>query len=279
MITCALCDSKLTDVGVVCSRCIEAIAVPDGICPEQITSSCGYDDGAWLIDRWGRPHPIAHRTVIGRRADFEIHCASVSRLHAVIEKDDVGWQVVDLSSRNGSYVDGHRVLDPANIGTGSEVRFGTVAFLVLLGSISGPISRRVEIVTEAETDVSAQNGRAVDLGICKAFDDVELIGVSEGRGGLIRSAHREERLTEAQFELVRRLCVQYQREESKALAVRGFLPSATLIDNLPWSTRTPDEINLRHLVRRVRRRINRLGLTIEGRHGFGYRICKASPTH
>jgi hypothetical protein len=61
--------------------------------------------------RSGRPLFLVARTVVGRlrACQLQIASASVSALHAQIVWDGGGWQVRDLGSRNGTYVDGRRL--------------------------------------------------------------------------------------------------------------------------------------------------------------------------
>jgi pSer/pThr/pTyr-binding forkhead associated (FHA) protein len=49
---------------------------------------------------------------------------SVSRLHAVVENYGAGWAVRDLGSRNGTYVNGERVLSERALRSGDELRIG-----------------------------------------------------------------------------------------------------------------------------------------------------------
>jgi DNA-binding CsgD family transcriptional regulator len=49
---------------------------------------------------------------------------TVSRLHAVIEPVGQGWCVRDLGSRNGTYVNGERILAQRAVHAGDEIRVG-----------------------------------------------------------------------------------------------------------------------------------------------------------
>ena len=52
-----------------------------------------------------------HRVVVGRGADcdFRIDHESVSRRHAELWRDGEHWRVIDLGSKNGTFLDGSRV--------------------------------------------------------------------------------------------------------------------------------------------------------------------------
>jgi DNA-binding CsgD family transcriptional regulator len=49
---------------------------------------------------------------------------TLSRLHAVLERYGAGWCVRDLDSRNGTYVNGRRVLGERPLRPGDELRVG-----------------------------------------------------------------------------------------------------------------------------------------------------------
>lgn len=49
---------------------------------------------------------------------------TVSRLHAVVENYGSGWTVRDLGSRNGTYINGRRVLGEQALHPGDELRVG-----------------------------------------------------------------------------------------------------------------------------------------------------------
>ena len=67
------------------------------------------------------------RAVVGRDPDCDVVLSSrsVSRRHAVVEKESAGWVVRDLGSANGLFVEGKR-LSLAPLETGSSLRFGDV---------------------------------------------------------------------------------------------------------------------------------------------------------
>lgn len=60
----------------------------------------------------------------GRANDVVIAEDSVSRLHAALEARSGGWAVRDLGSRNGTFVNGERVLGDRALRDGDEIRIG-----------------------------------------------------------------------------------------------------------------------------------------------------------
>ena len=77
-----------------------------------------------------RLRPGAVKTV-GRapRADFILDAALVSRIHCRITAGDDSLEVVDLSSTNGVFVNGRRVVK-GRLGRGDRLRVGRVEFTV-----------------------------------------------------------------------------------------------------------------------------------------------------
>jgi pSer/pThr/pTyr-binding forkhead associated (FHA) protein len=67
---------------------------------------------------------------IGRGTHNDVHLAddSVSGSHATLMRRGAGWYLLDLGSRNGSYVDGVRVTEHP-LTSGAELRLGNVKLL------------------------------------------------------------------------------------------------------------------------------------------------------
>ena len=101
-------------------------------------------------------------TVIGRQAesDFVIDERTVSRCHAVIYRDDEQWMVEDLGSRNGTRVNGIRVLRRARITPGDELGFGAAT------ARFDPGERRLfsELRVEEPTGLLGEGFRLLDPG-------------------------------------------------------------------------------------------------------------------
>lgn len=91
-----------------------------------ILQSSGAEEGPWTF----RIRPGAVKT-IGRapRADFVIDAALVSRLHCRLTADAEKLEVVDLSSTNGTFVNGKRI-ERARVTGGDRLRFGRVELTV-----------------------------------------------------------------------------------------------------------------------------------------------------
>jgi hypothetical protein len=75
----------------------------------------------------GEAHPLPdHPVVLGRSKDCDIRLSdpNVSRRHAEIRPEGVGWTIVDLDSTNGIEVDGKRVKELA-LTDGAHFTIGT----------------------------------------------------------------------------------------------------------------------------------------------------------
>jgi pSer/pThr/pTyr-binding forkhead associated (FHA) protein len=91
-----------------------------------IFQSAGLDGGELTF----RLNPGGIKTV-GRapRADFVVDAALVSRLHCRLEAGADNLDVIDLSSTNGTYVNGERVTR-ARLTSGDRLRVGRVELTV-----------------------------------------------------------------------------------------------------------------------------------------------------
>ena len=58
---------------------------------------------------------------------------TVSRVHCILELVASRWCVRDLSSRNGTFVNGERIWGQLPLRTGDEIRVGSVRFVARLG--------------------------------------------------------------------------------------------------------------------------------------------------
>jgi len=77
------------------------------------------------FDVWGTSDSIEGKARIGRSEEGEIVLVdpSVSRAHAVVEIDRGGAFVRDLSSTNGTFLNGRRI-KAESLCDGDELRFG-----------------------------------------------------------------------------------------------------------------------------------------------------------
>ncbi|WP_406678243.1 FHA domain-containing protein [Moorella sp. ACPs] len=80
----------------------------------------------------GERYFLGENITIGRdrHNDIVINDFHVSARHAVITRRGEEWQLLDLDSTNGTYVNGHLLTGPQSLRPGDEVRIGGVTFKV-----------------------------------------------------------------------------------------------------------------------------------------------------
>lgn len=106
----------------------------------QQSSATRVDDApAWLLitdgPRAGERIPIRTPLVFGRTADADVQLddKTISRRHARVEPRTAGFALVDLSSQNGVFVNGERVVE-ARLQDGDQIGIGAVTCTFVIGS-------------------------------------------------------------------------------------------------------------------------------------------------
>jgi hypothetical protein len=102
-----------------------------------------------LRDKDGTEWPLLPVTLVGRgtSASIRIEAPYVSTEHASVRWTGEGWEVRDLASRNGTFVDGHRIESGqrARLPAGSTLAFGrTTASWTLVDGAAPPASASCE---------------------------------------------------------------------------------------------------------------------------------------
>lgn len=84
---------------------------------------------SWLEARDGRTIPLEGRCLLGRHHSCQLVLpdAKASRCHALLWRDQGGCWLVDLDSRNGTWLNGVRLLHPVRLKPGDEIRVGSHA--------------------------------------------------------------------------------------------------------------------------------------------------------
>ena len=140
----------------VVSRIRKAIGQRDDSGIIRTVHSCGYSFAAELTEYHGEPPsaipPAACCLVCGRRefplvdgehvvgrdvdASIRLDSPKVSRQHARLIVSGVSVTVLDLGSKNGSFVRGSRVTDPRTLQPGDDLRIGPFALVLQVGDYS-----------------------------------------------------------------------------------------------------------------------------------------------
>jgi hypothetical protein len=77
--------------------------------------------------------PTAGRSLLGRSrwCDCVIGGEMVSRRHAFLGRDDERWWLEDCRSRNGTFVNGRRLIGVTEVRPGDEIALGNVRFVLV----------------------------------------------------------------------------------------------------------------------------------------------------
>jgi len=258
-----LCCGAGTEVGSLCRACAQDVAACEGLIPDHVRSNVEATDAeAWVVEGFGVAHAIAPKTGIGRNHEGElvVLAASVSREHAELRKTETGWNIRDLGSRNGTFVDGTRVQGRVPLPPRAVLKIGDVAMWFLADLIHEPVG-----------PVSMQTGSIVGglVRFLTRHEALELciVGSSDPTtgGSLLSRAVGAEAWTERglpvlEFQLLRALCARAQEEASSPSAVRGCVATKQLARDLPFQSKYANEENVRQVVRRLRVQLAELGV-------------------
>lgn len=278
MISCAICGTDCRSN--LCESCASDLDSPLPFVAEQVLSAAVQPAGAWLIDVWGRVHPLEQTTAIGRTPiarGVSLFHASISRRHAELVRERGAWYVHDLDSRNGTRINGDTITERL-LAHGDRISFGMVGFYFVtddgrrsddpdqLGSRTlkpedVPLVRPVPNEGEStHSDLPRFHFRLIE-----APDG--LSGFFEARGDCVK-------LTQIQFRFLQLLCDRMVNQSDVHSLARGYVSSELLLSDLPWDSTNPDENHLKQLVRRIRRIFDGVGLggVIESQRGLGYRL-------
>ncbi len=112
---------------------------------------------------------IGHDLVIGRAVDCTLSTkdTELSRQHARLRWTGLGWKVVDLGSRNGTFVDGVRIDAEVEVSRPAVVRTGGTVFLVepdLGRLLGGPVIVNDRVTGPGMHRALQEVGRAAHAG-------------------------------------------------------------------------------------------------------------------
>lgn len=111
----------------------------------------------------GEAYPLCDgENVIGRAPDSRVVIAdrTISRHHAVVTVSSGSLTVHDLDSKNGTYVDGHKIgRTPVEITAHSQIEFGVVAVTVKRRRISSTASLHLN-TTDLKRQIAERSGCA-----------------------------------------------------------------------------------------------------------------------
>ncbi|MBL0213050.1 MAG: FHA domain-containing protein [Myxococcales bacterium] len=250
-------------MGALCRACAQEVTPCDGLIADHLRSTVEATEAeAWMVDGFGVAHAIAAKTGIGRNQEGElvILATSVSREHAELKQIENGWNVRDLGSRNGTYVDGARVQGRVPMPARAILKIGDVALWFL-----------TEVVHEPTSPPSMATG-SIAGGLVRFLTgqgsvELCLVGASDPTtgGSLLSRAAGTEAWTDRglpplEFQLLRSLCAKAIEEADSPSAVRGCVATKQLARDLPFQSKYANEENVRQVVRRLRAQLGELGV-------------------
>jgi len=258
---CLVCGAG-TEVGVLCRGCAQEVAPCDGLIQDHVRSTVpSVDADAWFVDGFGAAHAVAPKTAIGRNHEGQlvVLAASVSRGHAEVRRTDAGWNIRDLGSRNGTFVDGQRCQGRVTMPARVVIKIGDVALWFLAEVVDEP--------SEAPTmETHSAGGGLVRFLIQRTEAELCLVGNNDNvAGGALLSratgteSWAERALPPLEFQLLRALCSRANDEADSPAAVRGCVATKQLARDLPFQSKYPNEENVRQVVRRLRGALAEVG--------------------
>ncbi|MBX3160965.1 MAG: FHA domain-containing protein [Deltaproteobacteria bacterium] len=247
--------------GRLCRTCAGAVPPCEGLIPDHIRSTVTMTDGeAWLVDGFGSPHAVPPKATLGRNHEGEVVvlASSVSREHAELRHVDGAWQVRDLGSRNGTFVDGARCQGRVVLPTRSVLKLGDVALWFLVEPAHAP--------EEPLSMATGAAGGLVRFAMTHAGVEMCVVGASiGGTGGALLSratgaqAWSERALPPLEFQLLRTLCSSAHAEADSLATARGCVATKQLARELPFQSKYANEENVRQVVRRLRGALTEIG--------------------
>jgi len=257
-----LCCGAATEVGSLCRPCAQDVPPCEGLIPDHVRSTVTATDAdAWLVDGFGVAHAASEKTMIGRSQDGQlvVLASSVSREHAELKKTDAGWQVRDLGSRNGTFIDGTRCQGRVTVRGRGIVKVGDVALWFLAEVVHEP-------VTPPSMATGSVGGGLVRFMISRADGELCVVGGGDATaGGALLSratgaeSWQERALPPLEFQLLRALCARATEESDSPAAVRGCVGTKQLARDLPFQSKYANEENVRQVVRRLRGALAEVG--------------------
>ena len=158
-ILCPVCKSKNVDTALVCSHCGAAleenltnlVAITEHPPAEDVASFIDVamiPEGGIGIFVAGAPKPyymaVYKELIIGRQSeatlestldlsDLDAFNMGVSRRHAMIRRTESGFEIIDLTSRNGTWLNAEQLVPnkPYPFASGSQLRLGRMRLFVV----------------------------------------------------------------------------------------------------------------------------------------------------
>jgi len=156
------------------------------------------------------------RLRIGRDQDNDLILAAektVSRNHAVLERFGEGWQIRDLRSHNGTFINGIRVTAAAPVQAGDVITVGTVAMTLAVGLSSGQLAGETADVNDLD---DGENPRLTN----REVEIVRLVGIGMTNKQIADRLHINENTVRSHLDRIRDKTRLRRRADLTRLAVK-----------------------------------------------------------
>jgi len=114
------------------------------------------DSPAWLEDANGHRVPIRGSCSLGRTASNQVAMPDerVSRRHAIIQAQGQNeFWLVDFGSRNGTYLNGQRIIQPTRLQHGDVLRIGPFPFVFHRAGSPTPAAQATALADQTVADI------------------------------------------------------------------------------------------------------------------------------
>src|SRR5687768_16672413 len=78
--------------------------------------------------------------VLGREGTLKLTDRTVSKRHARLRRDGSHWYVEDMGSRNGTFINNTRVVEPRTVNDGDRLKIGST--IMVVSELNGPGGER-----------------------------------------------------------------------------------------------------------------------------------------
>jgi predicted component of type VI protein secretion system len=87
---------------------------------------------------------LSRSAVVGRAPDCDIQIRDIllSRHHCRLEETDFGWQITDLKSKNGTILNGQKLIEPVYLKDNDVVRVGRCSIVFHAGALEAGMKHR-----------------------------------------------------------------------------------------------------------------------------------------
>jgi len=137
-ITCLRCGATNIGMTDICLLCQAPLPAQAPVQPATLVQRESIQpEAAWHLvvvkgPSAGRQYRLGERLSLGRdfSSDIQLNDGQVSRKHAVIQRIQDAYVVVDQGSTNGTYVNGQRISKPTLLAHGTIIAIGFTHFRV-----------------------------------------------------------------------------------------------------------------------------------------------------